>query len=369
MPLFVCHPAHSQESFSYKGQLSIYSHVNPDNNYPWWNGGRYLPQVNFRIPSETEWLIDFEASANLYGNIGVKDLNSFSSNGDIKPYRLWARFSTSQIEVRAGLQKINFGSASILRPLMWFDQMDPRDPLQLTDGVWGILGRYYTMSNATFWLWALYGNENPKGWELVKTNRRIPEAGGRIQIPAGSGEAALSYHYRVADSRELADAGFQHAKIPEHRFGFDARFDRVVGYWLEATWKTMGSNMGILTNQEILNVGVDYTLGLGNGLTLVYEQLVAAYDEKPFRFNRSVTFSLLNASYPVGLSNNISYILYYDWRNSAAYNFVNWQKQFNRITLHLMGYVNPNNYRIPTITTSEILYAGTGIQILLVFNH
>jgi hypothetical protein len=75
----------------------------------------------------------------------MKDFNSFSSNGDIKPYRLWARYSTSQLEIRAGLQKINFGSANILRPLMWFDQMDPRDPLQLTDGVWGILGRYYTL--------------------------------------------------------------------------------------------------------------------------------------------------------------------------------------------------------------------------------
>ncbi len=362
-------PAFSQERIRFKGQLSAYAHINPDNEYPWWNGGRYLPQVNFEIPSESGRLIDFEASANMYGNIGMRDFEAFSSNGDLKPYRMWVRYSTPQLEIRGGLQKINFGSASILRPLMWFDQMDPRDPLQLTDGVWGILGRYYTLNNTTFWLWALYGNDNLKGWEAVKTNAHIPEAGGRIQLPAGSGEAALSYHYRVADSRDLAEEHLRYEQVPEHRLGFDARFDRVIGYWIEASWKTMGKDLGMLSNQEILNLGLDYTFDLGNGLTVVYEQLLAAYDEKPFRFNESITFSLLNASYPVGLFDNISYILYYDWRNRAAYNFVNWQKQFNRLTVHLMGYSNPKSYRIPTVTTSDILFAGTGLQVMLVFNH
>ncbi len=365
----IIHPVFPQEPLRFKGQLSVYTHMNPYNEFPWWNGGRYLPQVNYNILSEGDRLIDFEASANMYGNIGMRNFDAYSSNGDLKPYRLWARYSTSQLEVRAGLQKINFGSATLLRPLMWFDQMDPRDPLQLTDGVWGILGRYYTLNNMTFWLWALYGNDNPKGWETVKTNARIPEAGGRIQLPAGSGEAALSYHYRVADSRNLAEELFRYDQVPEHRVGFDARFDKVLGYWVEASWKTMGRNMGMLTNQEILNLGVDYTFALGNGLTVVYEQLVAAFDEKPFEFNEGITFSLLNVSYPVGLFDNISYILYYDWRNSAAYNFVNWQRQFNRITLHFMGYINPKSYRIPTVTTTDILFAGAGLQVMLVFNH
>lgn len=362
-------PGTSQEPLRFKGQFSAYTHINPGNDYPWWNGGRYLPQVNFEIPSEGGRLIDFEASANIYGNIGMKNINTFSSGGDLKPYRLWARYSTPQLEIRAGLQKINFGSANILRPLMWFDQMDPRDPLQLTDGVWGILGRYYTLNNMTFWLWALYGNENPKGWETIKTNARIPEAGGRFQLPAGSGEAALSYHYRVADSRGLSDASLRYEQVPEHRLGFDVRFDRVIGYWMEASWKTMGKDMGMFTNQEILNLGVDYTFALGNGLTMVFEQLVAAYDEKPFEFREGITFSLLNVSYPVGMFDNISYILYYDWRNNAAYNFVNWQKQFNRLTVHLMGYVNPKSYQIPTVTTTENLFAGSGLQLMLVYNH
>lgn len=357
------------EPLRFKGQLSAYTHINAGNAYPWWNGGRYLPQVNLEFPGSEGRLIDFEASANIYGNVGIRQFDEFSTGGNIKPYRLWARYSTSQIEIRGGLQKINFGSASILRPLMWFDQMDPRDPLQLTDGVWGVLGRYYTLNNSTFWLWALYGNDKPKGWEAIKTNARIPEAGGRIQLPAGSGEAAFSYHYRVADSRDLAEEQLRHKQVPEHRLGFDARFDRVVGYWAEASWKTMGRDMGMLTNQEILNLGMDYTFAWGNGLTVVYEQLFAAYDEKPFRFSETISFSLLNASYPIGMFDNISYILYFDWRNGAAYNFVNWQKQFNSLTVHLMGYINPKSYRIPTVTSQEMLFAGSGLQVMLVFNH
>ncbi len=359
----------SQDFLNFKGQLSAYSHFNPNNNYLWWNGGRYIPEAHFEVPVTDDRLFDFETSANIYGNFGLKNFNNTASNGKIKPYRLWTRYSTSQFELRAGLQKINFGSASILRPLMWFDQVDPRDPLQLTDGVWGLLGRYYFLNNATVWLWTLYGNKNLKGWEAVNTNQSVPEVGGRFQYPVSTGEAALSYHYRVADSRALSETELQFEKIPEHRIGFDAKFDWVVGCWMEASWKNMGENLGMFTNQEILNLGVDYTFGLGNGLTVIYEQLLASYDEKAFSFDEPVAFSLMSVSYPVGLFDNLSLIVYFDWRNNAAYNFINWQKQFNKITLYMMGYVNPKNYYIPTQRATENLFAGTGIQLMFVFNH
>lgn len=223
----------AQDLFRYKGQLSAYTHLNSVNEFPWWNGIRYIPQLNVNIPVGESRLIDFEASANIFGNAGTANLNQWESNGRIKPYRLWARYSGNQFEVRAGLQKINFGSATIMRPLMWFDQLDPRDPLQLTDGVWALLGRYYFLNNANIWLWMLYGNNDLKGWEQLVTHRSYPEIGGRMQYPVGSGEAALSYHYRVVSDR-----------IPEHRFGFDARFDYEVGIWIEASWKHLSRNMG-----------------------------------------------------------------------------------------------------------------------------
>merc|ERR1712127_1137306 len=106
--------------------------------------------------------------------------------------------NTNQFELRVGLQKIDFGSASLLRPIQWFNQIDPRDPLQLTNGVYGVLGRYYFLNNANIWLWTLYGNEKTRGFDALETNKKVPEFGGRIQYPTKKGEIALSYHHRSA---------------------------------------------------------------------------------------------------------------------------------------------------------------------------
>ena len=116
-------------------------------------------------------------------------------------------------------------------------------------------------------------------------------------------------------------------------------------------------------------MGVDYTFGLGNGLTVILEQLAASYDEKPFAFADPLTFTLLNVSYPIGMFDYLNAIIYYDWTHNKIYNFLNWQKQFNKFTFYLMGYINPKDYHIPTQETNEILYAGKGIQVMFVFNH
>ncbi|MBN1158473.1 MAG: hypothetical protein JXA61_03765 [Bacteroidales bacterium] len=358
-----------QEGPEFSGQLSSWLHFNSSNDLPLWSGGRYIPQLNFDIPVIATQLIDFEASANLYGNFGLHPFDTVSFNGKIKPYRIWARFSTTQLELRAGLQKINFGSASILRPLMWFDRIDSRDPLKLTDGVWGLLARYYFLNNVNIWLWGLYGNENPKGWETLKSIKHTPEFGGRLQTPLPRGEAGFSYHHRMADCSSLSDSAIAFKKVPENRFGFDAKFDVVVGCWIEASWSNHSKNIGIYSNQEIINFGIDYTFGLGNGLTVIVEQLIASYDRKPFEFENSTTFSLMTLSYPVGIFDNISAVFYYDWTHDKSYNFVNWQKQFNKFTFYLMGYINPKEYNIPTQGSDQMLYAGNGIQLMVVLNH
>ncbi|MEE4285568.1 MAG: hypothetical protein V2I31_05450, partial [Mariniphaga sp.] len=116
----------TETNLSFKGQLSAWQNINPGIAYPSNTGGRYIPQFNFNINPEGESLIDFEASANIYGSMALDPFDASEFDGKIKPYRIWARYSTHQLELRAGLQKINFGSASLLRPLMWFDQVDPR---------------------------------------------------------------------------------------------------------------------------------------------------------------------------------------------------------------------------------------------------
>lgn len=371
LSLFLAMPflGNAQDSLTFKGQLSAWMLYNGENNLPVHMGARYIPQLNYDVKLRNDNHIDFEASLNINGSGGVHPFDSLSAEGIIKPYRLWTRYSTQQFELRIGLQKINFGSASLLRPLMWFDEVDPRDPLRLTDGVWGVLGRYYFLNNANIWLWGLYGNKNPRGWDYAATNNHFPEAGARIQIPVPSGEAALTYHYRIADTRNLAGIVPQFSEIKENRIGFDIKIDLVVGLWLEGSWVINNRELGIFTNQEIINAGADYTFNIGNGLYVVYEQLIAASDEEAFAFHDPASFSLLSLSYPIGIFDNISGIVYYDWKNKNSYNFLNWQKQFNNLTLYLMGYWNPENYKIPAQGTGQNLFAGKGVQIMLVLNH
>ena len=342
---------------------------NRGNELPVHFGGRYIPQLNYNLEFKENHKLDFEASLNINGSAGLNPFDSLSSGGQLKPYRLWARYSSRQFEIRAGLQKINFGSASLLRPLMWFDQVDPRDPLKLTNGVWGVLGRYYFLNNTNLWIWGLYGNNKPRGWEYAGTNSHFPELGGRIQLPIPAGEVALSYNYRVADTRNISDYIPQSSEVKENKLGFDIKLDLVVGCWLEGSWVTKNKKLGIFSNQEILNAGLDYTFGIGNGIYAVAEQLLASNDETPFAFRNSSSFSLLSLSYPVGLFDNVSGIVYYDWKNKCSYNFLNWQKQFNNITLYLMGYWNPEKYNIPTQGSGQNLFAGRGIQIMFVLNH
>lgn len=359
----------SQPVFDFQGQASGWANVNPGNDLPLWMGARYLPQVNLRLLPEGRPQLDFEFSANINGSGGLHPFDSLSTEGKIKPYRAWARFSTNQLELRLGLQKINFGSASLLRPLMWFDQVDPRDPLQLTDGVWGLLGRYFFLNNANIWLWGLYGNEGPKTWEMGTTTPKTPEYGGRLQVPVPRGEAALTFHHRRADIEVPGLNFIAFPEIPENRYGFDVKLDVEVGLWLEGTWINKRKEVLGFTNQEILNLGMDYTFNLGNGMNVIFEQLLFSYDREPFAFKNNTHFSAVSVSYPLSILDNISTILYYDWTNKHWYSFASWQRQLNRFTFFLMGFWNPDTFQLPQQSEGAEMFAGKGFQIMIVYNH
>jgi hypothetical protein len=367
--IFTFNPASAQTGFRFSGQLSSWMNLNLSTDLPLWAGARYIPQANYGLSAGSDQLFDVEISVNLSGTAGLKPFDSLDAEGILKPYRAWIRYSGKQFEVRLGLQKLSFGSALMLRPLMWFDQLDPRDPLQLTDGVWGLLGRYYFLNNANIWLWSLYGNKDRSGWELIKSNSKIPEFGGRVQLPVPSGEIAFTYNHRVADSRETGGSVMAYEKIPEDRYGFDAKWDFNAGLWIEGSFTHKHRDLDLLTNQLILNAGIDYTLSAGNGIYIAIEHLIFTYDEKPFAFSDPNHFSLMTISYPIGLIDKISAIIYYGWNDKNAYSFLTWQREFDKISLYLMAYWNPELYELPAQYSTRAIYAGKGMQIMFVFNH
>lgn len=368
---YLCLPLNSlaSDTLVFKGQTSGWINLNPTIGLPVWIGARYIPTLNYKIVLPQNKILDFEASANLNGNSGFHPNDSTNADAALKPYRLWTRYSTSQFELRIGLQKINFGSAAMLRPLMWFDQLDPRDPLQITNGVWALLGRYYFLNNANIWLWGLYGNKEAKTWELAKTSRHTPEFGGRIQVPLFKGDAALSCHFRQADTRLLADSVARNSNTPEQRIGLDGKWDVGSGIWFESAWLHKSRYSGLATNQEIFTVGTDYTFAIGNGLNTVFEHMVYGYGEDAFDFSERLSFSGLSFSYPFNISNQLNAVFYHDWTNHTFYNIVNWKHQFSKLDLYFMAYWNPEDYRMPLQNTKNIITAGKGIQIMMVFNH
>jgi hypothetical protein len=88
------------DTLLFSGQLSAWVNYNPSNDLSLWLGGRYIPQLNYshRLPNEK--LIDFEVSANVNGSAGFHLFDSSATDGSIRPYRAWARYSTNQFELR-----------------------------------------------------------------------------------------------------------------------------------------------------------------------------------------------------------------------------------------------------------------------------
>lgn len=358
----------SSHNFEFDGQSSAYTSYSPDNNLDMFMGGRYLPEINYGYTFKDKSLLDFEGSANMYGSVLFHPFDSSKTDGEIKPYRIWGRYTSNQYEIRVGLQKIDFGNAMMLRPLQWFDEIDPRDPLQFTTGVYGALTRYYFLNNANIWAWVLYGNENTRGFEVMKNNKNIPEFGGRIQYPVPKGEIAGTYHHRNASSKNLQGLNY-YDNIPENRYALDGKWDVVIGVWFEAVHINKTKNVGTLTNQSYLTLGADYTFGIGSGLNVTLENMLATYDEKAFAFDNSSNVTATSITYPLGFFDNISAMAYYSWESEDISFFLNYEHQFNNLVGYVMAYYNPDSQSGMGSIQYENSFSGPGIRLMLVFNH
>lgn len=361
-------PLVAQNPMEFKGQVSAYGSFNPHNELNSMLGARYIPEINYNLSLQSAQNIDINGAANIYGSTFFYPFDTFQNEAKIKPYRIWGRYTRKQFEFRIGLQKIDFGSAAILRPLQWFNGLDPRDPLNQTNGVYAGLIRYYFLNNTNIWFWSLYGNEDARGFDVLGTYNKQPEYGGRIQLPVNKGEVALSYHHRTSTSEGIMGIP-QIEKIPENRIGLDGKWDIGVGLWFEASYIKKTKSIGLLTNQTLITAGTDYTFNIGNGLNLMGEHLVVANDEKAINFAENVNISAFMISYPLQLFDNLSSIAYYIWDYNAFSFFLNYQHQFKKITSYLMVYYNPKVQSILQQSEFTNSFSGPGVRIMLVYNY
>ncbi|HAH23839.1 MAG TPA: hypothetical protein DCL77_08790 [Prolixibacteraceae bacterium] len=352
------------------GQVTSWGIGQFDNPFGIQLGGRFVPTLLGDLKLKQTSKLDFEASMNMNGSANFTGLQYDSVMGQLKPYRVWARYSTGRWEVRVGLQKINFGTAKLFRPLMWFDGLDVRDPLQLTDGVYGALGRYYFKDNANIWLWTLMGNKKPKGFEFIGTDQWKPEVGGRFQMPAGPGELAVSTNYRKVNVRNSSLIAPRSPLLNESRIGLDGKWDLGIGLWFESSVTRLEANADSLPRfQDAWNLGADYTFGIGNGLGVTVEYF--RYHAGDQFLLKGTTLNLVGSlfTYPVSILDNLSAMVFYVPGPDLVYNYLSWSRTYDNWSLYAIGYWNPSHFQLITAQSqAKNLFAGRGIKLMVNYN-
>ncbi|MFC1856389.1 hypothetical protein ACFL2A_07630, partial [Thermodesulfobacteriota bacterium] len=291
-------------------------------------GLRYIPEVSANKTLSDEINIDALLSAKEYTSAPLDSLDMLDVNEELKLYRAWLRLSTDQSELRAGRQKINFGPAKILRSLRWFDQIDPEDPLSLTDGVDALLLRHYFLDNSNIWLWGIDGNDNAKGVEIYKSDENKVEYGGRYQFNQPWCEIGLSYNQRDVDKEhwdEINDETLKNGE--EHRYAIDGQFDIIIGAWFEAVAEQTKINSKKDEWRDLLTIGADYTLY--QGIYILCEHSIQSIGQKIDSTDEQSKLSALSLSYSFGMIDSIRGIYYHDWRMEKSSYYADWQRTYD----------------------------------------
>jgi hypothetical protein len=353
--------AHAFE-YNIEGQFSGWT-IESDINNHWENGTgiRYIPDLDISHELDNNSAIDSEVSLNMFSSVGS---GPYTDKTDIDLYRADIRYTTTRTETRLGLQKINFGPAVILRVLKWFDQVNPTDPLQLTEGVYAIRFRYVAPDNSNLWAWILYGNDGPKGYEIFPSASGNIEAGGRIQSSLLFGDIGFTLHTRIVDGSDL-----NIPELRENRYALDGRWDVGIGLWFESLLQEQKTNYIPLKWTKRISLGADYTFNIGSGLYLLTEHMVTTLSEKMMEWQDNYHFSAFQMSYPLGIMDSISAIGYYSWEKGKFSQYVSWMRTYDNLILNISLFNYPDTSLNMNGRSQSVIMEGRGVQIMVIYNH
>ncbi|MFQ6605849.1 MAG: hypothetical protein ACE5D8_09920 [Fidelibacterota bacterium] len=283
-----------------------------------------------------------------------------SAPEEIRPYRLWGRYVQPQFQITAGLQKLNFGPAKLLRPLQWFDQLDPRDPTMATRGVWGISTIYSTFQGQEFRGWVLYGNDEPKGLEILPGNSRLPEWGGRVEQSLGPVEAGVTWHSRGLES-------INEQRPRERRLAIDGYWEPGPALWLESSYSDYTSLPADLLSTSFTTIGADYSWSLGQGLYTCVERMYVTKQSATENTTLSLTAMILR--YPLSWLDTISLLGFFSPRNEVSVQYISWQRTLDDWDI-LAGLFFSTKPDANLISTGETVATGvSGIQVLFTYHY
>ncbi|MCJ7525521.1 MAG: hypothetical protein MUP71_09925, partial [Candidatus Aminicenantes bacterium] len=84
--------------------------------------------------------------------------------------------------------------------------------------------------------------------------------------------------------------------------------------------------------------------------------------------NNGISFSALQARYPLGLLDSLAAVVYFDWRQEQLYSFLNWQRTYDRWQFHVMLFWNPRQEQIVQTQSGNNPFSGRGLQLMAVWN-
>jgi len=354
--------ASEKDSINFQNQISLFGLYNPTFIVPLQGGGMYVPQIDYLRDFTGDKRISAEVSGMFNFNMGFQASDIQDPETSARLYRAWVRFSTQRNEIRAGLQQINFGSASLLRPLQWFDGLDPTDPLRMTNGVWGVLDRIYLKNNSTLWLWGLYGNKDRRVWDMYHLQYNLPEFGFRFQQPVPSGEMALSANYRFLES----DRGtINELRSKEMKIGLDGKWDIGPGIWFEDSYTFTSKASPLKQGLNMLTIGTDLTPEGLDGLSFTAEHLLSTTFSNQKDIFVSSNLTALSATWPINIINRLSGIVLYSWESGYYFRYLTWSADFDMSSVYLIGFWNPN-FSSALLSIGSGSFSGYGLQLMYV---
>lgn len=359
MNLLMLNAQHRLESSS---QSSVWSSVLPLQDRQWFAGFRFLPGMRY-AGHRGALQLQGEASLHLHAFESLIPLDDAPVAG-LEPYRLWIRLADSTRSLRIGLQQINFGSATLLRPLMWFDRVNPIDPLGLTEGVWSVLGQAYFGQKASLWLWINLTEKKKRVWDILPSNTRSPELGGRLQWTVPKGEMGLAANLRPSKPViVLNDQPPGELCFLNYRIGLDGKWDLGPGMWYELSMSGTTNYHGAMSHLALLTLGADYTFGWGNGLNVMVEHMLIAAGSRLRSLPDKAALTAISTSYATDFFNQFRIIGYFVWKNEQPYTFLQYECALSKGKLQLMVWANPENPVLPGREDLK-LFGGKGAQIL-----
>ena len=326
---------------------------------------RYLPAYETQGAYSETWDYDVEMRYQVQWNSSLDTDEISASSLVVEPYRLALNLQSTNTEHIIGLQKINFGPARILRSLMWFDSVNPMDPLELTPGVTGISTTHFYPSGRSSQAWLLTPGD-PIGWEAFADQSGTFETGGRITLPNNHGQLGVTTHWRVADISSLYP---DDPDLYEGRIGFDGFWDIGIGLWIESVYKSQRLSEDPFLEQLQTTLGADYTIWIGNGLLITTEHMMINMWNSPIVDDNDIILSTVMANYSPTMFDQLSLMFYLDWETETPLAYLSWGQTYDSFRFTLGAFYTDASTTQGSDESLNSNFSGKGIQLIVAYNH